>query len=115
MSIISFTSILGVPVGIASVSFTLIFSLTTGIIKKLLSITRNKAKNHVGILMLAKIKLHSIETLVPQALIDMEINHEEFVTILKETDKYEKTKENLKNVSENMILNNVNPKKVTSL
>ena len=72
-------------------------------------------KNHVGILMLAKIKLHSIETLVSQALIDMEINHEEFVTILKETDKYEKTKENLKNVSENMILNNVNPKKVTSL
>ena len=34
---------------------------------------------------------------------------------LKERDKYEKTKENLKNVSENMILNNVNPKKVTSL
>ena len=33
VSIISFTSIIGAPVGIASASFTLIFSLTTGIIK----------------------------------------------------------------------------------
>ena len=42
--IISFTSIAGAPVGIASARFTLIFSLTTGIIRKLLSITRNKKK-----------------------------------------------------------------------
>ena len=35
VSIISFTSIIGAPVGIASASFTLIFSLTTGIIKKI--------------------------------------------------------------------------------
>ena len=40
--------------------------------------------------MLAKSKLNSIETLIPQALIDMEISHEEFITILKEKDKYEK-------------------------
>ena len=38
--------------------------------------------------MLAKSKLNSIETLVSQALIDMEISHEEFITILKEKDKY---------------------------
>ena len=42
VSIISFTSFVGVPVGIASASFTLIFSLTTGIVKKLLNITRKK-------------------------------------------------------------------------
>ena len=42
VSIISFTSIVGVPVGIASASFTLIVSLTTGIVKKLLNITRKK-------------------------------------------------------------------------
>ena len=42
VSIISFTSIIGAPVGIASASFTLIFSLTTGIVKKLLNITRKK-------------------------------------------------------------------------
>ena len=46
--------------------------------------------------MLAKSKLNSIGTLVSQALIDLEISHEEFVTILKEREKYEKMKENLK-------------------
>ena len=59
VSIISFTSIVGAPVGIASASFTLIFSLTTGMVKKLLSITRNKKKKHDKILMLAKSKLNS--------------------------------------------------------
>ena len=44
VSIISFTSIIGAPVGIASASLTLIFSVTTGIIKQLLTITRNKKK-----------------------------------------------------------------------
>ena len=62
VSIILFTSILGEPVGIASASFTLMFSLTTGIIKNLLSITKNKKKKHDKILMLAKSKLDSIET-----------------------------------------------------
>ena len=84
VSIISFTSIVGAPVGIASASFTLIFSLTTGIIKKLLSITRNKKKKHDKILMLTKSKLDSIEALVSQALIDMEISHEEFNAIIRE-------------------------------
>ena len=82
--IISSASVVGAPVGIASASFTLIFSLTTGIIKKLLSITRNKKKRHDKILMLAKSKLNSIKTLVSQALIDMEISNEEFITIMKE-------------------------------
>ena len=102
VSIISFTSVVGAPVAIASASFTLIFSLTTGIIKKLLSITRNKKKKHhkARKSMLAKSKLNSIETLVSQALVDMEISHEEFVAIFKEKDKYEKMKENVRNVSQ---------------
>ena len=100
VSIISFTSIVGAPVGIASASFTLIFSLTTGIVKKLLNITRNKKKKHDKILMLAKSKLNSIETLISQALIDMEISHEEFIKILKEKDKYEKMEDNLRNENE---------------
>ena len=54
VSIISFTSVVGAPAGIASASFTLIFSLTTGIIKKLRSITRNTKKKHDKILMLVK-------------------------------------------------------------
>ena len=90
---------MGAPGGIVSASFTLIFSQTRGIIKKLLSITRNK-KKHDKILMLAKSKLNSIETLGSQALIDMEISHEEFIAIFKQKDKYEKMKEYVKNVSE---------------
>ena len=85
VSICSFTSNVGAPVRIASARFTLMFSLTRGIIKKLLSTTRRKKKKkHDKILMLTKTKLNNIETLISQALIDMEISHEEFVTILKE-------------------------------
>ena len=80
--------------------FTLIFSITTGIVKKLLNITRHEKKKHVKILMLAKSKLNSIETLISQALIDMEISHEEFTTILNEKDKYEKMKDNLRSENE---------------
>ena len=81
-------SVVGVPVGIASASFTLIFSQTTGIIKKLLSITGHKKKKHDKIRMLAKSKLDSIETLVSQALIDMKISQEEFNAIIREKQKY---------------------------
>ena len=47
--------------------------------------------------MLAKSKPNSIDTLISQALIDMDISHEEFITILKEKDRYEIMKDNLKN------------------
>ena len=105
VSIISFTSIVGAPVGIASAGLTLFFSLTTGIVKKLLNITRNKKKKHDKILMLAKSKLNIIETLISQALTDMDRSHEEFTTILKEKDKYEKMKDNLRNGNgENKIM-----------
>ena len=63
ISIMSFTSIVGLPAGITTASFALVFPLTTGIIKKLLKITRKK-KKHNKIIMLAKIKLNSIETLM---------------------------------------------------
>ena len=100
----------------------MIFCLTTGIFKKLLSITRNK-KKHDKFLILAKSKLDSIETLVSQALIDMEISHEEFNAIIREEEKYERMKENMRNVSEcssakkqeNIRLNSVNSRKITSL
>ena len=50
--------------------------------------------------MLAKSKLNSIETLISQALIGRDISREEFVTTLKEKDKYEKMKENLRSENE---------------
>ena len=101
VSIISFISIIGAPVGIASARFTLVFSLATGIIKKLLSTMRKKKKKHDKILMLAKSKFNSIETLMSQALNDMDISHEDFITIFKEKDRHEKFKENIRDKNEN--------------
>ena len=84
ISIISFASIIKVLVGIASASFSLAFSLTTGIIKK---------KKHNKIVMLAKSKLNSIKALISQALIDLKISHEKLKTIVNEKEKHEKMKE----------------------
>ena len=56
--------LVGAPVGIASASFTLIFSRTTGRTKKLLNITRKKMTKHDKILMLAQSKLNSIKTVI---------------------------------------------------
>ena len=69
--------------------------------------------------MLAKGKFNNIESLISQELIDMDISHEEFTTILKEKDKYEKVEENLRNVGknlkekqENVRLNSVNSREI---
>ena len=67
MSIIYFANDIGVPAGIASAGFTLAFSLATGIIRKVLEITRNKKKKRDKIVMPAKSKLNSIKTLISQA------------------------------------------------
>ena len=89
------------PAGIASASFTLIFSIAKGIAKILLKITRNKKKMHDNILMLAKSNLNSIEILIFKALIDMDISHEEFTLILNEKDKYDRIKYKITNENEN--------------
>ena len=57
VSIISLTSIIGAPFGIVSASFTLIFSITTGIIKKLLNITKKKRKSMIKFLYWLKVNL----------------------------------------------------------
>ena len=72
---------------------------------------------------MAKSKLDSIETLVSQALIDMESSHEEFNAIIREKEKYERMKENMRNFSErsfaekqeNMRLNSMDARKIMSL
>ena len=50
--------------------------------------------------MLAKSKLNSTETLISQVLIDLDISNGEFIRILKEKDKYEKMKKNLRSENE---------------
>ena len=50
--------------------------------------------------MFAKSKLNSIETLMSQALIDLEISHKEFKTIANEKEKYDQMKESIRNKKE---------------
>ena len=52
--------------------------------------------------MLAKSKLNSIESLISQALIDMDISHKEFITIFNEKDEYEKMKKNVRTISKKL-------------
>ena len=100
ISIISFTTIVGAPVEIASANFTLFFSISKVLIKILLKKTRNKKRKHNNIFILAKSKLNIVETLISQVLNDMEISHKEFITILKEKFKYERMKYNLESINE---------------
>ena len=50
--------------------------------------------------MLVKSKFNSIETLISQALIDMDISHKGFITIFKEKDRQKKMKENIRDKNE---------------
>ena len=59
---------------IASAIFTLVFSLTTVIIRKSLT-NKKKKKKHNKIVGSAKNKLSNIKTLISQALIDLETSH----------------------------------------
>ena len=79
-----------------SASFSLAFSVTTGFVKTFLKTTRNKKKKHNKIVMLARSKLNSIESKISEALINNEISHEDFVTIINEGKKYRKLKEKIK-------------------
>ena len=96
ISIASFATVIGAPVGIISASFSLAFSISTGIIKKLLKTTRNKKKKHNKIVMLARSKLNSIESKISEALMDNEISHEDFETIINEEKKYRELKESIR-------------------
>ena len=62
ISIASFATFIGAPVGIASASFSLVLFIFAGIVKKLLKLTRNKKKKLNKIVMLARSKLNSIES-----------------------------------------------------
>ena len=91
--IASFATVIGAPVGVISASISLAFSISTGIIKKLLKTTRSKKKNRNKTFMLARSKLNSIENKTSEALINNEIIHEDFMTIINEEKKYRELKE----------------------
>ena len=96
ISIASFATVIGAPVGLVSASFSLAFSISTGIIKKLIKTTRNKKKKHNKIVMLPRSKLNSVESKISERLINNEISHEDFMTIINEETKYRELKESIK-------------------
>ena len=75
ISIASFATAIGAPVGIMSASCSLAFSITTGFVKKFLKTIRNK-KKHNKIVMLARSKLNNVENKISETLINNEISHE---------------------------------------
>ena len=79
-----------------SASCSLAFSITTGFVKKFLKTIRNKKKKHNKIVMLARSKLNSIESKISEALINNEISHEDFMTILNEEKKYQELTESIR-------------------
>ena len=99
LSIASYATVVGIPAGIAGASLTLIFTITIGVVKTLLNITRKKKKKHNKIIALARSKLNIIENLISQALIYFEITHEEFSKIIYEKNNYEQIIDNVRSVN----------------
>ena len=84
LSIASYAAVVGIPVGIAGSSLTLIFTIGTGLNKSLLRATEKRKKKHNKIIALAKSKLNMIDTLFSSPLNDSRIRHKEFTNIITE-------------------------------
>ena len=96
VSIPSSATVIGAPMGIASASLSLAFSLYTALVKKLLKARRNKKKKHNKIVILPRSKLNSIESKISEALINNQISHEDFITIINEEENYRELKESIR-------------------
>ena len=100
LSIASYAAVVGIPVGIAGSSLTLIFTIGNGLNKSLLRVTKKRKKKHNKIIALAKSKLNMINTLLSSALNDSKISHKEFTNIITEKNIYENIKENIRGTKE---------------
>ena len=108
LSIASHATVVGIPVEIAGASLTLIFTVTSGVVKKLLNITRKKKKKHNKIIAPARNKLNIIETFIYKTLIDFDISHKEFSKIIYEKNNYEQIKGNIRSAKSINDLNKEN-------
>ena len=97
VSISTFASLIGIPIGITSSAIGLkIFAITAGI-KKYKLIIKKKNNRHDKKVLLAKSKLNSIEVLISKALIDSVISGHEFV-LINVLKRYNEMKEKIKNL-----------------
>ena len=95
ISIASFATVIGAPAGIIGASCSFTFSNTSGFVKKFLKTIRNKKRKHNKIIMLARSKLNSLESKISKTLVDNEISHEDFETIINEEKNIENGKKAL--------------------
>ena len=93
VSISAFASLVGIPKGITSSVIRLKICAITEGIKKCKSIIKEKKKKYKKVVLLAKSKLNSIGLLIPEALIDSNTSHDEFVLINNVLKEYEETEE----------------------
>ena len=96
IAIASFVTVLGTTVGIESASISLTFSLSTGLVKKMVKTARNENKKYNQIVMLARSNLNSIERKISEALLNNEIRHEDFMAIINEERNYRELKESIR-------------------
>ena len=111
LSIASYATVVGLPVGIAGSFLSLIFTISTGVNKSLLRVTKKRKKKHNKIITLAKSKFNTIDTLLSSALNDSKISHEEFSNIITEKHIYENIKENIKDMTESSSLERIKEEK----
>ena len=108
LSIASHAAVVGIPVGIGGASLTLIFTISTGVNKSLLLVTKKRKNKHNNIIALAKSKLNTTNKLLSSALRDYKISHEEFSNIITEKNIYENIKENIKDKAQPSSLERIN-------
>ena len=101
ISISSFASLLGIPIGITSSAIGLKICTTSARIRKYKSMINKKKKKHNKIVLLAKSKLNSIEVLISKALIDLNLSNDKFVLINNVLQEYDGMKEKLKKLKTN--------------
>ena len=111
ISIATFATVIGAPAEITEASCGFAFSITSGFVKPLLKTIRNKKKRHNNIVMPARNKLNNIESKISKALMDNEISHEDFETIINEEKKIDYWNKKL----EWWIVKKVMPKKLVWL
>ena len=76
-----------------------ICAITAGI-KEYKSIIKKKKKKHDKIVLFAKSNLNSIEVLIPKALMDSNVSHDEFVLINDVLKEFYDMKEEIKHSNE---------------